>query len=176
MQKRDKRGKFAGKKKWFVVLPIFGAFAIQPFLPHGVEEFTAPEIIHPVLAEATGKTYEEKIANVKSKILDDLSLGCETKGIADPDGVIIFDSNNEASVGRFQFQRKTVKHYIKKYEGRDITNAEAISIAIDPVKAKALAEKVIFTEDFGASTDWVNCNRKLRITERAEVVKEIEAQ
>lgn len=175
MQKRDKRGRFA-KKKWFIILPIFGAFAIQPLLPHRIEEFKAPEVLPIVLAEEKGKTYEEKIANVKARILDDLSLGCEAKGVPEPDGIIKFDSNNEASIGRFQFQIKTVKHYVKKYEGRDITNSEAISIAIDPVKSKALAEKIIFTEDFGASRDWINCDRKLGITEKVKLIMEIETQ
>ena len=173
MQKRDKKGKFAGKKKWFVVLPIFGAFAIQPFLPHGVEEFTAPEVIHPVLAEVKGKTYEEKIAQAKKNVVDELAK-CETGTVENPDGAIVFDSNNEASVGAWQFQRATVKLYIKKFYNKIISNSEAIALSIDHEKAGELTERILFTEKEGWR-NWTNCSKQLGLAQKIEIIKEIEA-
>lgn len=174
-QNRDNKGKFSKTKKWTgrIVLAFVLALVFTYFLPSGEIKYATPTMVQEVMAEARGATYEEKIANVKAKMLKDLSVGCETKDVADPDGTIIFDSNAQPSIGRFQFQRKTVIHYVKKYEGRDITNSEAIAIAIDPVKSQALAEKIIFTEKEGAGKDWVNCNRKLSLTDKVAIIKEL---
>lgn len=113
-----------------------------------------------------------KIDNVKAGILADLSTGCETKGVKDPDGAIVFDSNNEASIGRYQFQRKTVIHYYQKFYNQTLTNAQAIAVAIDPVKSKALASKILFEEP-GGYKNWYNCSNKLNIPTKVELVKAI---
>jgi hypothetical protein len=131
------------------------------------------------IAEAEKKpNYEENIKREKQAILDDLSLNCEVKGFAeagkDPDGAIIFDSNNEASIGRFMFQRATVKYYVKVFEKREITNSEAIAIAIDKVRATELAEKILFLDGGKSERNWYNCDRKMNIGARVEMLKKLE--
>lgn len=175
--KRDKRGRFAVKRKlMYAVLAITGAFGVQPFLPENDFTFTkeVPAGVAAVLAEAPGKTYEEKIEGVKKKIISDLAK-CETGRLADPNGAIIFDSNDEASVGALQYQRGTVKIFVKKYEGKDYTNAEAITLAIEYDRASDLAEKILFTEKDGWK-NWYNCGRKIGLAEKIAIIKEIEAQ
>ena len=182
MQSRNSKGRWKKSRKWiwfiFSLALLSAVIADKYYLTEERLQGMSYENVTPIkqaLAQAEGKNYEEKIYNVKSKILDDLSVGCETLNVEDPDGAIIFDSNKKPSIGRFMFQRDTVKHYVKKYEGRDIQNAEAVAIAIDPVKSKSLAEKIIFTETYGASRDWVTCDKKKSITMRADFIKEIES-
>ena len=119
--------------------------------------------------------YEANIKRMKNEILDDLSTGCETKGIKDPNGTIIFDSNNEASIGAFQFQRKTVIYYVKVFENRVITNSEAIAIAIDPIKSRALAEKILFLDEGKSEGNWYTCAKKMNIEQRVKDIKKFES-
>lgn len=120
-------------------------------------------------------TLAEKIEQLKQDYLDTLSLDCETKNLEDPDGAIIFDSNDEASVGRFQFQRKTVIGYYKMLYNEEITKAESIAIAIDPVRAKQLAYDIIFTEhEDKKEGNWYNCSQRPDLKKMLEVIKTLE--
>lgn len=174
--KRDSKGKFttSGFIKWFVVVGIifcsiglYGAYRASPAVYKA-----SGNVVKRV--EAIAKTtFEEKVAKVKKEILTDLSLGCEVKGAKDPDGVIIFDSNNEASIGRFQFQRKTVIYYYKMFYSKDITAHEAIEIAIDPIRSEELAEKILFQDKGKGADNWFNCNNKMDIGARVNLLKKI---
>lgn len=113
-----------------------------------------------------------KINNLKNGLLTVLSTNCETKGVKDPDGAIIFDSNNEASIGRFQFQRKTIIYYYQKFYGKTLTNAEAIAVAIDPIKSTELASKILFGEK-GGHRNWFTCSNKLDLANKVELIKSI---
>lgn len=115
---------------------------------------------------------EVKTEELKKDFLERLSVGCETRGVADPDGAIIFDSNNQPSIGRFQFQRKTVIHYVKLLENRDITNAEAVKISVDKDKATELASRIIF--GLGElESNWTNCARKLGLQSELNIIKKL---
>lgn len=172
---RDRVGRFARKGYWLggmtllIIASIFCLIWIsqQPRFEVVTSDVTKLEVVE----KLTKEQYEAKIAKLKSDLLDDLSLGCEVKGQPDPDGVITFDSNKVASIGRFQFQVKTIQHYIKKFEGRDISGREAIEIAVDPVKAKALAERIIFGE--GKTSDWLNCSNKFNLQTTVNIINKL---
>jgi hypothetical protein len=133
--------------------------------------YTAPALT-PIVKAIEKIDYEARVKKVKHELVNDLAEKCESRGAKDPDGIIIFDSNNEASIGAWQYQRKTVMHYIKKFEGRDITAHEAIAIAIDHEKAFALTEKILFTEQDGWK-NWFNCGNKLGLAARIALINEI---
>jgi len=97
---------------------------------------------------------------------------CESAGHSEDDGIIIFDTNNRASIGRLQFQKATVIHYMKRLYGQDITAKEAVLIALDTEKAKALATDIIFTTDNDA-TDWLNCSNKLGLGADIKAIKKL---
>lgn len=118
------------------------------------------------------ETFEGKVAQLKQDLLDDLGLRCETLGVKEPDAAIIFDSNNEASIGRYQFQRETVIYYYKKLYGKDITRREAIEIAVDPDRAGPLALDIMFQDGY-KHTDWYTCARKMDIKRKVENIKRI---
>ena len=66
-------------------------------------------------------------------------IKCESEGHSEADGIIVFDVNRVPSIGQFQFQRKTVQHYVREIEGRAITGKEAIEIALDTEYAPVCA-------------------------------------
>lgn len=119
-----------------------------------------------------GKSTEEIIKELKGEVLDAIAT-CETGNSTSSDGMIIFDSNNEASIGRFMFQRKTVIAYYKLFYNKDISNQEAISIAIDKNKAKELAEKIVFEDNGKGINNWYNCNQKLGLKAKVDIIKDI---
>lgn len=114
----------------------------------------------------------EKVERLKDQLVDDLASKCETAGSKEPDGAIILDSNNAMSIGAWMWQIKSVQHYIKKFEGRDITRVEAIRIAIDHDKAKELTKRVIFEEKAGIE-NWKNCANKLQLRPKIELLVQL---
>ena len=183
MQIRKQNGKFGHRSYFFhglftiigviMVSGYFIGFSEKPIKEvKKVSNSVASAVVATAKAEVK-PNYEENIKREKKAILDDLSIGCESKGHSDPDGIIIFDSNNEASVGRFQFQRATVKYYVKMFDGRDISNSEAIAIAIDKVKATELAEKILFLDEGKSEGNWYTCDRKMNIGARVQLLKNL---
>lgn len=118
------------------------------------------------------KLYGDKVSKLKTELLEDLSIGCEVRGAKEPDSVIILDSNNAASLGRFQFQIKTVQHYYKSIYNKDITRKEAILVALDKDKATMLAGDIIFGDDMGLK-NWINCGNKLNLRERVKMINNL---
>jgi Tfp pilus assembly major pilin PilA len=114
-----------------------------------------------------------KVESFKDEVVNDLARKCETQGSKEPDAVIIFDSNNQASIGSWQYQIKTVQHYVKVFEDRNINRVEAIQIAIDHDKAFALTKKILFEDSKGAN-NWLNCANKLNLHTRIEQIKKFE--
>ena len=117
------------------------------------------------------KTSELKVEALKYEVVDDLAK-CETRGVKEPDAAIILDSNDEMSIGSWMWQIKSVQHYVKVFEKRDITRVEAIRIAIDHDQARELTKKVIF-EDSKGIWNWANCAKKHSFEDRVEIIKRL---
>ncbi len=114
---------------------------------HVVNVADAAEI---VLMENHAATIDE----MKADVLDRLGK-CEN-----PNGKpIVFDTNGVASVGQYQWQPHSFQHYWKKMTGQEITEKEAVILALDDTKARELAAWVIFETDAGSGKDWVNCTK-----------------
>ena len=114
-----------------------------------------------------------KIEEIKDEALESLKQ-CESAGYSEEDGIIIFDSNNQASIGQFQFQKKTVIHYYKILFNKDITAKEAVLIAMDTAQAKKLAYEIIYKTEKG-HTNWYNCSKKIGLTETLKIVNKLES-
>lgn len=113
----------------------------------------------------------EKIEELKDDVVTKLQK-CESGGHAEDAGVIIFDTNNKASIGSLQFQRSTVQHYYKVLYNKVITGQEAVEIAINPTTAKELAKKIIFEDSKGVE-NWHNCATKLGLYKEVEIIKKL---
>lgn len=116
-------------------------------------------------------TTPQKLEALKQDVIDRLQA-CESAGKSEDAGLIIFDSNNQASIGQLQFQIKTVQHYEKVLHGRDISRKEAILIALDTPKARALATEIIF-ETQGGIWNWKNCADRHDLSAEVTIIKKL---
>ena len=171
--KNYKRTKNSGFIWVWILLITFGSLMTYGAFLQKTETYIAP-VTKLLTIDKSSEMYKAKIESLKDTLVNDLATKCETKGYDEPDGVIIFDSNNEASIGSFQFQRKTVKFYEKMFSGKDITNSEAIAIAIDHEKAFELAKKIIFEDKGKGVMNWTNCAKRLGLQEMVELIKSME--
>lgn len=181
-QFRDTKGKYKRNPKRFakflLLAIVFGVgiWAIVSSPKEAPVEAPKPNI-DLLVEQGTKIAIEAKIRRLEDELLHDLSVGCETLDVEDPDGAIIYDTAAKGdvrrmSIGRFQWQRRTIKHYIQLRDGRDITNREAIEIAIDPEKATDLARYVIF-ERGEVKRNWYNCTNKLDLDTRVELINKL---
>jgi len=120
----------------------------------------------------------KSIDGLKDAVVADIEQ-CESQGDY---GIIVFDSNNEASIAGMQFQRKTVIHYVEKFEGKTITRQDAIEVAVHKETARALAKRIIFEEDawqgkdgawHGSWANWLNCSKDLNVRARVDAIKSL---
>lgn len=164
---RDKRGRFAKKSgKLILILAVL----VVVFY---IGQLTSKEVYtSPTSQVKTVDNLAKKIEDIKNEALADL-MQCESAGHSEDDGIIIFDTNNEASIGQFQFQRKTVQYYYKSIYNKDISRKEAILIALDTDKAKELAHDIIFKTDKGY-TNWLNCSKKNKLPETLALLDKLE--
>lgn len=111
-----------------------------------------------------------KIEALKNDVVGRL-IKCESEGHSEADGIIVFDVNRVPSIGQFQFQPKTVQHYVREIEGRAITGKEAIEIALDTERAAGLAKKIIFERD--GTRHWHNCATKLGLYREVKLIQKL---
>lgn len=174
---RDLKGRYAkkrGRLVWGIVLLaiiVFGVGAkyIEPFLDKEIEAIAAPRV---EAAEIEVDRLDVKVDELKKEVLDTLEK-CESAGHKAEDGIITFDTNNQPSIGQFQFQRDTVIYYHQKMTGETITRQEAVQIAIDDERARELASYIIFETNSGVAKDWVICSRNYGLQSKVDVIKSL---
>lgn len=130
----------------------------------------------PVFVQAEDKSsqmYQDKIEALKDSVLEKLSA-CESAGHKESDGVIIMDTNNKLSIGQFQWQISSVKHYYKLMTGKSLTSKEATILALDKEESKKLAKYVAFSTKNKIGKDWANCNNKYKLDMQVDMIKSME--
>jgi hypothetical protein len=108
------------------------------------------------------------IDTLKDSVVDRLAK-CETHGRPDAGSVVVIDTNKEASIGKLQFQAKTVVHYTKLIEGRSIDRKQAVEIALHSEQAASLAKKIIFEKD--GLSNWYVCAKKLGLMPEVKLIQ-----
>ena len=115
--------------------------------------------------------FAQKIDTLQKQVVASVQ-SCESGGHKESDGIIIFDSNHVASIGTMQFQVHTIIYYYRTLYKQTITGKEAILIALDDTKATALAKDIIFTSP-NLANDWLNCSKRLSLTDEIKAIKKI---
>jgi hypothetical protein len=118
-----------------------------------------------------GPSMAEKVEQMKMEIVHTIR-DTERAGYGEDDGIIIFDTNKQMSIGTYQYQKKTVIYYYKKLYGKEITPKEAVLIALDDKKAEQLTYDIIFGEPKGWS-NWYNTSKKHDLEGKIAVIKEL---
>jgi len=182
--KRKQDGKFRKKNKLqgrllailFVSILVAGGYIAYQTPLEAPVLLEKPDM-EQVVQQATAEAIAGKIKILEDGVLEQLSIGCETLDLEDPDGAIVFDTaargdKRRMSIGRFQFQRRTIQHYVKVFTGREISNAEAIAIAINPETSSELARQIIF--DRGeVKRNWYNCTNKFNLDGQVEIINKL---
>lgn len=119
-----------------------------------------------VMADGMGINVETLKEDVVTRLAD-----CETGGKANRDALIVTDANGQASLGRLQFQTRTVIAYTREIEDRRIDAGEARRIALDANRSSALAKKIIFERDGAAH--WHHCARKLGLYQEVKAIQRL---
>ncbi len=148
---------------WSLIIASIGTITYFAF-PHIKERIVERQIINDTLAE--------KVTEVQNKIVADIKTG-ESHSLPESAGLIVFDTNHVASIGNFQFQVKTIQHYYKKFYGQNISQKEAILIALDDTKSTQLAHDILFKEKNGWS-NWYNTSKKYNIESRLNLLASIQ--
>ena len=179
---RDRQGKFTRKSRFAKVILTLAAISLvvtaivhaNNFVDADADYMRAEEVQKEagLMAEMLlGKKLEKYKVEQQDKILATLQQ-CESGGYDDPDGIIIMDSNDKHSIGRFQWQKASVIYYMDKFYGKDITHSEAIAIAIDEERVTELTRKVLFKQDVGWK-NWYNCSKRHNLKEKISIVNEL---
>jgi len=134
-----------------------------------------------------GVSLEKKIEELKQEVLDDLRHE-EIKGHLDADLVIVFDPKDSDDIrcrkqgnvrlycysfGDFNFKIATVQYYYHMFNGIDLSDTEAMNIALDPEQARELAYEIIFNE-VGGIWNWKNSADKINAGERITFIRSLE--
>lgn len=161
--------------KWVgiaVAVGVVGGYVYvgEVWVPKQIE-YTAQEISIQTI-DKSDEMFAAKIDVLKNEVVADLEK-CESGGYGPDAGIVIFDTNNKASVGPLQMQKDHVKHFYKKLYSTEVTGQEAVIIAVTPEKARALAKDVLFKVNDGW-TEWYNCGKKLALENRVKTIKALE--
>lgn len=138
----------------FVGSSVERNFMLPALVAWGLLICAPPSQADPAIDDASPPTIDE----LKDSVVDRLAK-CETHGRPDAGSIVVMDTNNEASIGKLQFQAKTVVHYTKLIEGRSIDRKQAVEIALHSEQAASLAKRIIFEKD--GLSNWYVCSKKL---------------
>ncbi len=156
---------------FLIIILISGILILFPTNKYTV---SGVEIVERIVEVKVGQeeVLQGRITELQNDVLDQLSLGCETKGIKEPDAAIILDTNNKMSIGRYMYQITTVQYYYQKIYDEEITRVEAIQIAIDKERATELTRAILFTQKGGAK-NWFICSKKLNLESQINLINKI---
>lgn len=158
-------------RKFFIRTGQIAGFIFALYVAAQIGSNVFPSTVY-ATRDVPVNVFPQKMDELKNDVVTRL-MACESGGYSEEDGIIIFDSNKQASIGQAQFQKKTVIHFYQKLYNKDISAKEAVVIALDEDKARQLAKDVIFKVDGGVD-NWYNCAKKLGLHGEIAVIKKLE--
>ena len=197
MQYQDNKDRFGRKIKWGIGLIVLTAIVIGGFLDTSILEYKQaeaekfPEIEQPT-TEATREKLEKKIEQMTNEILDEVKKG-ESHGANITAGQLFYTNDPHSTVkeacsriggkrkidcdswGLYQFKIPTVIHYSKTLHNQDLSETEAMLIALDPVKSRSLARDIIIKVE-GGVWEWSSATKNQAYFERTiPLIRELQA-
>lgn len=134
--------------------------------------YQAPPMIEYVQAEIVEiDNLTPKIEELKDEVLDTLKK-CESSEATEDDAIIIMDTNKKLSYGLYQFQRTTVQHYSKTLMGQELTNKQAVEVALDGERSRELTSQILFRTDKGYR-NWLNCSKRHGLKDKIALIKKL---
>lgn len=107
-------------------------------------------------------------------------MACESAGHKEEDAIIIYDNNKAGtlkgktvfSLGQLQWKVSTIQHYVNLRDNKQITQKEAVLLALDTDQASELALWTIF-ETEGGVYNWKNCSDKHGLAAEVTILKKL---
>lgn len=162
-----------------VVLVLMGVAVIGVSLFIGSQY--SPKVVYHAQAEriVTIDSLKNKVDEMKVEVIEALA-NCESSGASDDDALIVYDNNsagtlkgkNIPSIGSMQWKITTVQFFEKMRSGKVLTNKEAVELALNGITARDLADYAIF-ETKGGIYHWANCEKKLALAPKVEIIKNL---
>lgn len=117
--------------------------------------------------------YPQRVEKLQNEVIDQIAKSENITNIP-----IVFDDNkagtlskkDKASIGCMQFKISTVQKYSKDLRKESLSDLQAVLLALDCDKAKALAKEVIFKVD-GGLWNWSVATKEMGV--KVEVIKEL---
>lgn len=180
-QPRRLDGKYKGRAVrgvklafWVTLLGGLVFVAGQPLLNNW---YAGQEMVAHADADPTAlaqEMYGKSIDSLKSEVVQALEV-CESQGV---EGLIVFDQNKEgtlkgkhiASIGVLQFKVSTVQEYEHDLYQKDLSDKEAILVALDKARAEALATDIIFKVQ-GGLWNWTCATPEMGV--RVSLIREM---
>lgn len=154
----------------FVVLTLFSVYKLGQY-------YTPSEVIYQRVEADVQDTLKGKITTLKYEVVDAIQK-CESQN--NKDLIYTFDPDPRqpnkqiASFGQFQYKLKTIVDYQKMLYGVEITERQALDIALDEGKARDLTLDIVFKDNGKGVLNWFNCSKKHDLKTKVELIKELE--
>ena len=170
----------SGLKFWIIVAGVIFSIPLSQVLWYGGQEAIIwakdltkkvnYEVSEPFAKAEEPDKLEAKIEELKEDILNQLA-NCETGGVDEPNGYVKLDSNAVNSWGKYQWQRKSIQHWVKEFYDRDVNLQEAALIAwgLHEIPLDELTWKTLEVR----SAEWYNCDKRLGLEKQVSLVKKI---
>ena len=163
-QNRDSKGRFQKSKvKWYLLAVII----IMALTAVGANWKSTEYVNVPVEKIVIKDTAKEIIEKEKNDILDTLEM-CESGG---DENAINFEDygtgKSRQSWGAYMLKIPTVQQFRK-----DLTDYQAIQLAMDRNQARALSAEIIFENDNGIR-NWKICSEKYGLAQRVSFIKSL---
>lgn len=177
---RNSVGQFAKQKKSKVlrnVIIILLFVLVSLFIASNI--FTKPVVYKSLEVEKIVEVDKSPkiIAEMKAEVMDTLEK-CESQG----EDVSNFKDGNSktaqkdiVSYGSFMWKISSVQAEVSRRDGKDISDNDAIRLALDYDQAKSLAYFTIFEAQDGPKIRrWENCMNKHGLFNKVTMIKEFE--
>lgn len=158
-------------KKWFLRISLCAAL-VGAFYVGGMTNPT-----HYIQGE-TIDSLPAKIESLKDQVVEEIAQK-ESDNAQTSDGLVVIDDNkakslpkkDKLSYGCMQMKISTVQFFSKKLYNQDISNHDAIILALDCEKAKALSKDIVFKVQ-GGLFNWSVADKEMKV--RVELIKKLE--
>jgi len=173
-QLRDNKGKFTKRK---IILPVIGIITVLVLTILGVnfKKWFYVDTPCPEEQILTIDTAKEILAKKKTEFLDILR-DCECNPVKYPnqEDCIVWEEygvgKNRASWGRYMWKIGTIQNFKP-----ELSEYQALLLAMDENKARALVEEVVFS-NINAIYNWKNCNEKNNLYNKLQFIYELQEE
>lgn len=159
--KRDRKGRFSRAGKWIIWVGLAAGltiFAVNPLVVKWLDRelvtvsFARAEEAPSQIAKAL---MARKVSSLRGELIEELAKRENAGGVPgylDDNSSGSLPKKDKISYGCMAYKISTVQRHYKELYGAGLSNEDAVVLAVNCEKAKALADRAIF--ELGAVGEW----------------------